>query len=139
MTGRGAVVDQAADRSASSSTTNSTWSCPTKTLITHGRTQAARFLGYEIVVLHAGHKYDQRGHRSISATTGLKVPVDVIAAKCKPYLHHGKPVRRTERIVNTDFSIVTQFQAELVVKGDMTSRFGLGVGQTLEPGQNPED
>ena len=33
-------------------------------------------------------------------------------AKCKPYLHHGKPIRRTERIVDTDFSIVAQFQAE---------------------------
>jgi hypothetical protein len=38
---------------------------PTKTLITHGRTRAARFLGYEIVVLHADHKHDHRGHRSI--------------------------------------------------------------------------
>jgi hypothetical protein len=85
---------------------------PAKTLITHGRTQAARFLGYEIVVLHADHKRDQRGHRSINAAIGLKVPVDVIHAKCSPYLHHGKPIRRTERIVNTDFSIVAQFQAE---------------------------
>ena len=40
------------------------------------------------------------------------MPLDVIRAKCQPYLHHGKPIRRTERIVNTDFSIVTQFQAE---------------------------
>ncbi|MBT8224021.1 MAG: reverse transcriptase/maturase family protein, partial [Dactylosporangium sp.] len=32
---------------------------PTKTLITHGRTQAVRFLGYEIVVLHADDKRDQ--------------------------------------------------------------------------------
>ena len=85
---------------------------PAKTLITHGRTQAARFLGYEIVVLHADHKHDQRGHRSINAAIGLKVPVDVIRAKCAPYLHHGRPIRRTERIVNTDFSIVAQFQAE---------------------------
>lgn len=85
---------------------------PAKTLITHGRTQAARFLGYEIVVLHADHKRDQRGHRSINAAIGLKVPVDVIYAKCRAYLHHGRPIRRTERIVNTDFSIVAQFQAE---------------------------
>jgi hypothetical protein len=85
---------------------------PAKTLITHGRTQSARFLGYAIVVLHADHKRDQRGHRSINAGIGLKVPADVIRAKCAPYLHHGKPVRRTERIVDTDFSIVTQFQAE---------------------------
>jgi group II intron reverse transcriptase/maturase len=85
---------------------------PTKTLITHGRTQAAWFLGHQIVVLHADHKHDQRGHRSINAAIGLKVPADVIRAKCAPYLHHGTPIRRTERIVNTDFSIVAQFQAE---------------------------
>ncbi len=85
---------------------------PAKTLITHGRTQAARFLGYQIVVLHADHKHDWRGHRSINAAIGLKVPADVIRAKCAPYLHHGKPIRRTERIVDTDFSIVAQFQAE---------------------------
>jgi len=85
---------------------------PIKTLITHGRTQAARFLGYEVVVLHADHKRDQRGHRSINAAIGLKVPLDVIRAKCAPYLHHGKPIRRTERIVDADYSIVAQFQAE---------------------------
>ena len=83
-----------------------------KTLITHGRTQAARFLGYEVVILHADHKRDQRGHRSINAAVGLKVPLGVIRAKCAPYLHHGRPIRRTERIVDTDFSIVAQFQAE---------------------------
>ena len=85
---------------------------PAKTLITHGQTQAARFLGYQIVVLHADHKHDWRGHRSINAAIGLKVPVGVIRAKCAPYLHHGSPIRRTERIVDTDFSIVAQFQAE---------------------------
>jgi group II intron reverse transcriptase/maturase len=83
-----------------------------KTLITHGRTQAARFLGYEIVVMDADDKHDHRGHRSINAQIGLKVPADVIAAKCKPYLHHGRPIRRTERTVNSDFSIIAQYQAE---------------------------
>jgi len=74
--------------------------------------EAARFLGYEIVVLHADDKHDRRGHRSINAGIGLKVPADVIRAKCAPYLHHGRPIRRTERIVDADFSIVAQFQAE---------------------------
>jgi hypothetical protein len=81
-------------------------------MITHGRTQAARFLGYQIKVLHADDKRDQHGHRSINARIGLKVPVDVIRAKCMPYLRHGKPARRTERILDTDFSIVAAFQAE---------------------------
>jgi group II intron reverse transcriptase/maturase len=85
---------------------------PAKTLITHGRTQAARFLGYEMVVMHADDKRDHRGHRSINAGIGLKVPASVIRAKCAPYLHRGKPVRRTERTVDTDFSIVAQFQSE---------------------------
>jgi Reverse transcriptase (RNA-dependent DNA polymerase)/Type II intron maturase len=85
---------------------------PAKTLITHGRTQAARFLGYQVVVLHADDKRDRRGHRSINAAIGLKVPADVIRAKIKPYTHCGKPIRRTERIADTDFSIVAQFQAE---------------------------
>jgi hypothetical protein len=85
---------------------------PTKTLITHGRTQSARFLGYEIVVLDNDSKHDHRGHRSINAQIGLKVPADVIRAKCALYLHHGRPIRRTERTVNSDFSIVAQYQAE---------------------------
>ena len=83
-----------------------------KTLITHGRTGAARFLGYDVVVLHADDKHDHRGHRSINGAIGLKVPLDVIATKCRPYMHHGRPIRRTERTVDTDFSIVAQFQAE---------------------------
>ncbi|MFF7883252.1 reverse transcriptase domain-containing protein [Streptomyces sp. NPDC020794] len=83
-----------------------------KTLITHGRTQAARFLGYEIVVLDNDTKHDHRGQRSINAQIGLKVPADVIRAKCRPYMHHGQPIRRTERTVNSDFSIVAQYQAE---------------------------
>ena len=62
--------------------------------------------------MHADDKYDHRGHRSINAGIGLKVPANVVHAKCAPYLHRGKPVRRTERIVDTDFSIVAQFQSE---------------------------
>jgi group II intron reverse transcriptase/maturase len=83
-----------------------------KTLITHARTHAARFLGYEIVVLDNDHKHDQHGHRSINGQIGLKVPRDVVRAHSAPYMRHGKPIHRTERIVNTDFSIIAQFQAE---------------------------
>jgi hypothetical protein len=37
-----------------------------KTLITHARTERARFLGYDITILHNNQKHDQRGHRSIN-------------------------------------------------------------------------
>lgn len=84
---------------------------PQKTLITHGRTQAARFLGYEVVVLHDNARRKHR-MRSINGNIGLRVPLDVIRAKCKPYEKHDKPVHRPERRHNSDFSIVAQYQAE---------------------------
>ena len=83
-----------------------------KTLITNARTEAARFLGYEIVTLNANHKHDRRGHRCINGHPGLKVPDDVIRNQCARYMRRDKPIHRAERINDTDFSIVTQYQAE---------------------------
>ena len=83
-----------------------------KTLITHGRTRAARFLGYEIVVHHDDTKHDQRGHRGINAAIGLKVPADVVRAKRKPYMHRGKPAAILSRTHDPDFQIVTRYQGE---------------------------
>jgi group II intron reverse transcriptase/maturase len=82
----------------------------TKTVITHARTGAARFLGYEIVALHNDRKLDQRGHRSINGQIGLKVPTDVVQAKCNRYRRHGKPIHRPELIHDSALSIVAQFQ-----------------------------
>jgi group II intron reverse transcriptase/maturase len=83
-----------------------------KTLITHARTEAARFLGYEIVTLDADEKHDHRGRRCINGAPGLKVPVDVIRAKCSRYKRRGKPSQLAARLHDTDFSIMTQYQAE---------------------------
>jgi hypothetical protein len=83
-----------------------------KTLITHARTEAARFLGYEIVTLDADEKHDHRGRRCINGAPGLKVPVDVVRAKCSRYTRRGKPSRLAARLHDTDFSIMTQYQAE---------------------------
>jgi group II intron reverse transcriptase/maturase len=83
-----------------------------KTLITHARTQAARFLGYDLVVLQNDHKLDQRGHRSINGQIGLRVPQDVLQQKRSRYMHHGKPIHRAELLHDTPFSIVAQYQQE---------------------------
>ena len=42
-----------------------------KTLITHLRTSAAKFLGYEIVSQHVDDKLDRRGQRQVNETIGL--------------------------------------------------------------------
>jgi hypothetical protein len=84
----------------------------TKTLISHPRTEAARFLGYDIVVLNNNQKLDWRGHRSINGQIGLKVPPDVVKSKCARFLLHGKPIHRAELIHDSVFSIVAHYQQE---------------------------
>ena len=83
-----------------------------KTLITHGRTQAARFLGYEVTVLQADQKHDRRGRRSINGKIGLKVPAVVVRAKCAFYCRHGRATPRVERINESIYDLVVRYQSE---------------------------
>ena len=64
-----------------------------KTLITHARTQRARFLGYDISVWHCNTKITS-GRRSANGKIALRVPPDVITAQCARYRKHGKPWHR---------------------------------------------
>ena len=50
--------------------------------------------------------------RSINGTVGLRVPRDVIKAKCAPYLQRGKPERRTQLVNEDDHDIVRTYGAE---------------------------
>ena len=83
-----------------------------KTLITHARTEAAKFLGYHIVVQHANDKLDRRGQRQVNETIGLRVPKEVIEQKCALYMRRGKPAQRAEMIDDSDYSIISKYQAE---------------------------
>jgi len=83
-----------------------------KTLITHARDDAARFLGYEVHTLHADDKHDYRGQRCINGGIGLRVPEQVIRAQCAKYKRHGKPKHLMQRINDSPYSIVAQYQAE---------------------------
>ena len=81
-----------------------------KTLVTHGRTKAARFLGYEVVVQGSNNKH--QGRRAINGIIGLRVPLDVVRAKSAAYMQNGKPTHIGARIHDSPFSIVEQYQAE---------------------------
>jgi hypothetical protein len=86
-----------------------------KTLVTHARTRAARYLGYAISVQHCDSKMTRgkRGRqRSANGRIKLSVPSDVIKAKCAPYRRHGKPERRTTLINLDDHTIVQIYGAE---------------------------
>jgi group II intron reverse transcriptase/maturase len=77
-----------------------------KTLITHARTGAARFLGYEITAQHA------RCRPAVNGVIGLRVPLAVIKAKCSPYLQRGKPAPRLPLIGRDDHGIIGLYGAE---------------------------
>ena len=84
-----------------------------KTLITNALTQSARFLGYEVVNQNADDKQCRRLHRRcINGAPGLRVPEEVIRAKCAKYTRGGRPTQLAPHLNDADFSIVTQYQAE---------------------------
>jgi group II intron reverse transcriptase/maturase len=83
-----------------------------KTLVTHARTEAAKFLGYEV---HTIHEDSQRGmdkRRSLNGKIGLRVPRKVIEEKCQQYMSNGKARHKAEKLEDSDFTILETYQAE---------------------------
>jgi group II intron reverse transcriptase/maturase len=84
----------------------------TKTLITHARTEKAKFLGYEIHTVHEdSHLHDKRHKRNVNGRIGLRVPRAVIMEKCQSYMKNGKAIHRPEFLNETDFTIMETFQS----------------------------
>ena len=83
----------------------------TKTLITHARTSAARFLGYEITTQHANHVI-VGGRRVANGGIRLRVPREVIKTKCSRYMQRGRPERRPGLMNEQDHAIISRFGAE---------------------------
>lgn len=83
-----------------------------KTLITHGQSTAARFLGYEVTVLHDDTKIGAGRKRVINRKIGLKVPCDVVQEKCRAYMRGNKPIHLRQRTMDTVFTIVAGYQSE---------------------------
>ena len=82
-----------------------------KTLITHARSQRARFLGYDITVQHSSTKITN-GRRSVNGKIALRVPPEVVTAQCARYRQHGKPWPRPRLQNLDDYEIVRVYGAE---------------------------
>jgi group II intron reverse transcriptase/maturase len=82
-----------------------------KTLITHARSQPARFLGYHITVQHNDTRHTG-GRRSANGNIALRVPPDVVKAQCARYREHGKPWYRSRLQNLDDYHIVRIYGAE---------------------------
>jgi hypothetical protein len=82
-----------------------------KTLISHARSQPARFLGYDIIVQHCDTKLTG-GRRAANGKIALRVPPDVVRAQCARYRQHGKPWHRSRLQNLPDYDIVRIYGAE---------------------------
>jgi hypothetical protein len=77
-----------------------------KTLITHARTQKARFLGYDIIAQHSLTR------PAVNGVMGLRVPRDVITARQAPYRYHGTPWYRPGLLNLDDLQIISTYGQE---------------------------
>lgn len=92
-----------------------------KTLITHARTEKAKFLGYHIQTLKQDHVRSvpnearnphKRSRSRINGPIGLTIPDEVLREKEQRYTKQGKGVARHLLAHEHEYSIVMQYQAE---------------------------
>lgn len=77
-----------------------------KTLITHARSETARFLGYEVGVM------DCPTRRSVNGQIELRLPREVLKKTIGRYQVGGKPTHRAALTHSSDFDIVAAFGVE---------------------------
>jgi group II intron reverse transcriptase/maturase len=83
-----------------------------KTLITHGG-QHARFLGYEVTVTRANSRLDANGQRQTNGVVSPLMPVDVVRKVRRMYSQRGEVAPRRDLVNETDYVIVSRYQAVL--------------------------
>jgi group II intron reverse transcriptase/maturase len=84
----------------------------TKTLITHGRTEKARCLGYESSTFQRNDARERTYYkrRVLNGKVELSLPAAVIQEKCRRYMAHNKPIHRKEMLNDSVCTIMMHFQ-----------------------------
>jgi group II intron reverse transcriptase/maturase len=87
-----------------------------KTLITHGRTQHARFLNYAVSTYQADHRLTQTETeskyktRAVNGKIRLGIPYGLIDEHCKRYQRAGKSVSEPALLFQSDAHIIDVYQ-----------------------------
>jgi group II intron reverse transcriptase/maturase len=85
-----------------------------KTLITHARTEKARFLNYAISIHQADEKLsrDKQGSlkRRLNGGVRLGIPFGLVDEHCKRYMKNGKPVHEPALLFFSDTEIIDKYQ-----------------------------
>jgi group II intron reverse transcriptase/maturase len=77
-----------------------------KTLITHARTDAAKFLGYEVSVIWS------ESRSTVNGNIKLAIPEGKVQDACSRYMRDGKPIHRAELTNDSDFDIIARYGME---------------------------
>ncbi|MXY82586.1 MAG: hypothetical protein F4Y91_11105, partial [Gemmatimonadetes bacterium] len=77
-----------------------------KTLITHAKTEKAKFLGYNLRIMQS------ESRRKANGAIWYGVPREVIGNAIKKHKKKDKITHRNELIAESDYSIISQYQAE---------------------------
>jgi len=87
----------------------------TKTLITHARTQKAKFLGYAVSIYHADQQTTRRVEsrarvRNVNGHVRLGIPYGLVNKRIKRYRRNGKVVGEGGLLIFSDAHIMDAYQ-----------------------------
>jgi group II intron reverse transcriptase/maturase len=84
----------------------------TKTLITHARTEKAKFLGYEISTFQRNDARERTYYkrRVLNGKVELSLPKRVIQEQSQRYMKGNKPIHRPEMENDSVFTIISHYQ-----------------------------
>ncbi len=84
----------------------------TKTLITHARTEAAKFLGYHISTFQRNdaHEKSYYKRRVLNGKVELSLPKTVIQGQSQRYMKGNRPIHRPEMENDSVFTIISYYQ-----------------------------
>ena len=77
-----------------------------KTLITHALTEKAKFLGYDLKIMHANSR------RGVNGKLWFGIPREVINENVQKYAQRGRIMHRAYMINDSDYDIIRNYQAE---------------------------
>ena len=83
-----------------------------KTLMTHAHTGKARFLGYEIGIMHSPDKFDNHRRRSSMAKSDCTYPRTSCRQSANGISGTEKPIHRPELLNDSDYDIIARYQGE---------------------------
>lgn len=84
-----------------------------KTLITHAKSEKARFLGYDLTASYCNTKVNRSKRRVVNGDIALLMPVDVLRRVRSRFCGQGKPYQRSDLRCDDDYTIISRYQSVL--------------------------